>query len=353
LYLTPGSYRIGALMPVSGANPIVSDPTIFTVAQGVSFVGFLRQLGSPTLAMPNVGPPYQDAAWFGPTFTFTLGPPPPPGPIGNLVVPVAYAFKYGTTALNTLLRNTGAPRTYQMQFSAAALAGLPVGAKITELRFRLGDNVSAFPINRVTWSDYQVILARAAQPISAMTTNFDANMVAPVVVKSGALSLGANAFPTNGPVNPFASFLVFDTPYVYQGGDLVMLFRHPGSDSSSTSFLDGLTTTTSGYGTDFRAYSTNSFTAPNGLPSAVTIPQIVFTYSPLQTIAFSGTDLVITVAGGPPGGDYHLMTSTNLAAPISEWIPVATGRFDAGGGFRYTNSINDGSPTRFFNITLP
>src|SRR5260221_6196182 len=78
LYLAPGFYRIGALMPASGGNPIVGDPSTFQSGSGVSLVGFLRQIGSPTLAMPDIGPPYPDAVWFGPTFTFTLGPVAPP-----------------------------------------------------------------------------------------------------------------------------------------------------------------------------------------------------------------------------------------------------------------------------------
>ena len=193
LFLAPGSYLIGALMPVSGANNIVSDPATFQSAPGISFVGFLRQIGSPTLAMPDTGPPYPSAVWFGPTFTFTLGPLPPSAAV---VAPGTYTATYGTGGLNTLLRNSGAPRTYQMQFSSAALAGLPVGAKITGLQFRLMTNSAAFPTNTVTWSDYEVTLAQAANSISGMSANFAANMLSPVLVKNGALSISAYSFTT-------------------------------------------------------------------------------------------------------------------------------------------------------------
>src|SRR5208282_2383593 len=182
---------------------IVSDPATFQSASGVSFVGFLRQIGSPTLAMPDTGPPYLGAIWFGPTFTFTLGPAAPSGAVG---APGNYIATYGTGGLNTLLRNSGAPRTYQMQFSSAALAGLPVGASITELRFRLNTNtipVAVFPTNTVTWSDYEVTLAQAANSISSMSANFAANMLSPVLVKNGALSLSANSLTTSASLNPF------------------------------------------------------------------------------------------------------------------------------------------------------
>jgi hypothetical protein len=350
LYLAPGLYRIGALMPVSGGNNIVSDPATFQSAPGVSLVRFLRQIGSPTLAMPDIGPPYPDAMWFGPTFTFTLGPL---APSGAVVVPTNYTATYGPGGLNTLLRNNGAPRTYQMQFSSAALGGLPVGARITELRFRLWTDSVAFPNNTVTWSDYQVTLARAANSISAMSTIFASNMLSPVLVKDGALSISANTFTTNASVNPFGSLVVFDTPYVYQGGDLVMLFRHTGSDSANTAYLDAVDSSTSGYGTDFRAFSATSFDATAGSQASVTIAQIVFAYSPREIIVRDRTNVVIVGTGGPPGANYHMMVSTNFALPISQWSSVATNLFDGSGRFRYTNAIKADLPARYFRIALP
>ena len=337
-------------MPVSGANAIVSDPATFQSAPGINFVGFLRQIGSPTLAMPDTGPPYSGAVWFGPTFTFTLGPL---APTVAVVAPASYTAIYGTGGLNTLLRNSGSPRTYQMQFSAAALAGLPVGAKITELRFRLQTNSIAFPANTVTWSDYQVTLAQAANPISAMSANFAANMLAPVLVKDGSLSLNPNSFATGTSPNPFGSLVVFDTPYVYQGGDLVMLFSHTGSDSATTAYLDAVTSTTPGYGTDFRALSATTFNAATGVAAYVTIAQIVFTYSPAEAIYLNGTNVVIVGTNGLPGGTNYLMASTNIALPISQWTPVATNQFDSSGSFRYTNPVSANLPTRYFRITVP
>jgi hypothetical protein len=303
--------------------------------------------------MPDTGPPYPEAVWFGPTFTFTLGPL---APSGAVVAPGSYTTTFGPSGLNTLLRNSGFPRTYQMQFSSAALAGLPVGARITELRFRLNTNtvpMSAFPTNTVTWSDYEVTLAQAANPISGMSATFGLNMRSPVLVKNGALSLSANSFTTSAGLNPFGSLVVFDTPYVYQGGDLVMLFSHTGSDSASSAYLDDLTTATPGYGTDFQAFSATSFGAASGTQTAVNIAQIVFTYSPGQIISSSGTNVVVVGSGGPPGGTYHLMACTNILLPKSQWTPVAASVFDGSGGFRYTNAISAASPARFFRIALP
>jgi len=352
LFLAPGLYRIGALMPVAGANAIVSDPATYQSAPGITLTRFLRQLGSPTLAMPVTGPPYSGAMWFGPTFTFTSGMLPP---LGTVVAPGAYAATSGPSGLNTLVRDLGLPRSYQMQFTPAALGGLPVGARITELRFRLYTNATpVFPTNTViTWSDYEVTLAQAAKSLPGMSTNFAANMLSPVLVKSGALSISAHRFTGGANPNPFASLVVFDTPYVYQGGDLVMLFRHPGSDTLETDYLDAVTTNTPGYGTDFRALSANTFNAIGGVQALLTIAQIVFTYTPRETIFLDGTNMVIVGTNGPPGGRYHLTACTNLAPSIAQWLAVTTNQFDGNGSFRYTNAIQPDLPAQLFRITVP
>jgi hypothetical protein len=275
-------------------------------------------------------------------------------PSGTKVLPPSYASAFGASGLNTLVRGTGNPRAYQMQFSAAALSGLPIGAQITELRFRQDSSATAaFPITTVNWTEYDVTLARASNSVSGMSSTFANNMAAPVLVKSGALSIPANQFPAGGNPNAFASLMVFDTPYVYQGGDLVMLFRETGGDSTNTAFLDALSTSTPGYGTDFRALSAPTFAGTIGASSSVTIPQIVFKYIPQQTISFSGTDAIVAGTGGPPGGGYSLLASTNLSLPAFQWTPVASNVFDGGGNFRYTNAITPNSPGCFFRISLP
>ena len=85
----------------------------------------------------------------------------------------------------------------------------------------------------------------------------------------------------------------------------------------------------------------------------MTIAQIVFTYSPRETIVRDGPNVVIVGTGGPPGGTYHLMASTNMALPISQWTPLAADLLDGNGSFRYTNAITTDLPVQFFRIALP
>jgi hypothetical protein len=241
-----------------------------------------------------------------------------------------------------------------MQFTPDALGGLPVGARITELRVRVSTNTTAsFPADTVTWSDYEVTLAQAANPISSMSTVFEANLLNPVLVQNAALSLGANTFSAGSDPNPFGTLVVLDTPYVYQGGDLVMHFTHTGSDFASNPFLDAASSSSPGYGTSFRALSANAFRASSGAAAAVTIVQIVFTPTITQTITRAGNEAIVTGAGGFSGGTYRIVTSTNVELPTVQWTPVITNQFGANGDFSFTNLIQPNLPAQYFRVILP
>jgi len=174
-----------------------------------------------------------------------------------------------------------------------------------------------------------------------------------VLVKHGPLSIGPNTFGTSPLPNPFGSFVVFDMPYVYQGGDLVMLFTHPGSDSLNSAFLDAVPTTSIDYGTTCRAISATTFSAASGAAASATIVQIVFTPSIRATISRVGTNVIISGTGGLSGEKYILLTSTNLALPMSQWTPLTTNLLDGSGSFTRTNAIKASMPAQLFRTVLP
>ena len=73
----------------------------------------------------------------------------------------------------------------------------------------------------------------------------------------------------------------------------------------------------------------------------------------VSAASLSGTNLVISGFDGVPNGSYTVMTSTNVALPITNWSPLVTNNFDAAGGFSFTNAIAPGEPQRFFRIRTP
>jgi hypothetical protein len=253
-----------------------------------------------------------------------------------------------------LIRGSGLARTYQMQFTPDVLGGLPAVARIKELRFRLSTNSAvSFPEGTVTWSDYEVRLAQAANSVAGMSATFQANMLNPMLVKDGPLSAAASQFTAGGNPNAFSALVVLDTPYLYQGGDLVMHFTHTGSDSTNTTFLDAVTTSSPGYGTSFRALSANSFGAPTGNPAGLTIVEIVFAPTITQTIARTGNQVIVSGAGGLAGDTYQILTATNIASPLVQWTPIVTNQFSASGDFSYTGVIQPNARAQFFCVILP
>ena len=50
---------------------------------------------------------------------------------------------------------------------------------------------------------------------------------------------------------------------------------------------------------------------------------------------------------------YYLVGSSNIAAPLSNWIPVLTNFFDASGNFDFTNLPNPGQAREFYMLELP
>jgi polygalacturonase len=63
--------------------------------------------------------------------------------------------------------------------------------------------------------------------------------------------------------------------------------------------------------------------------------------------------LVMSGSGGTTNGTYYVLTSTNVALPVSQWTPVATNVFDGSGNFIFTNAINSNASQAFYLLDLP
>jgi len=67
----------------------------------------------------------------------------------------------------------------------------------------------------------------------------------------------------------------------------------------------------------------------------------------------SGTNLVFNITDGAPGGDWDLLTATNVMLPVPSWTTSQSGIFDGLGNVTLTNSINFNEPQRYFRISVP
>jgi hypothetical protein len=71
-------------------------------------------------------------------------------------------------------------------------------------------------------------------------------------------------------------------------------------------------------------------------------------------INISGTNLTLNCTNGLASGTYYLLTSTNLALPLSQWTSIATNMLNANGNFSIvaSNVVNLNSQQQFYTIQL-
>jgi len=64
-------------------------------------------------------------------------------------------------------------------------------------------------------------------------------------------------------------------------------------------------------------------------------------------LALSGTDVIFTITNGVAGGNYVVLTSADVAKPLSAWSPVATNGL-SGGTLTATNVVSPSGPQQFY-----
>ena len=67
-----------------------------------------------------------------------------------------------------------------------------------------------------------------------------------------------------------------------------------------------------------------------------------------NSFTLAGTNLIFKGTNGWPGQNYCVLTSTNLALPVSQWKSILTNPFDPAGNFKLTNPMNPGAAKLFY-----
>jgi len=73
----------------------------------------------------------------------------------------------------------------------------------------------------------------------------------------------------------------------------------------------------------------------------------------ITQILQSETNLLIWGTNGPANQTYYLLAATNITDPLTNWQPVATSVFDAGGNFSVTNALDSNLMQRFYRLQVP
>jgi hypothetical protein len=184
------------------------------------------------------------------------------------VIPNAYAGTNGTGTFLGPLAN--AQRTYQLLIHANQLTSL-VGTNLSGFSMRIPASATAnWPTADVNYANYDIYLSGSVDPVNRSLT-FANNVVGTqTLVRSGSLTIPANSYTFGGSPNAFGPEIVFNTAWPYSGGNVLVEIRHSGFTGTSRS-TDALTTSTSGYGTNFSGCWTGSYTGVTGSQGNFTV----------------------------------------------------------------------------------
>ena len=117
----------------------------------------------------------------------------------QIVVPPIYAATEGQIAAGSILSNT--VQSNEAQYAAAQLSGVPIGSQIIGLYWRMNRG-SATPSSAMSFADFDIYLGQAAHSITTMTGTFENNLLNPVQVRDGALSIAQGVFPGGSTPTP-------------------------------------------------------------------------------------------------------------------------------------------------------
>lgn len=91
---------------------------------------------------------------------------------------------------------------------------------------------------------------------------------------------------------------------------------------------------------------------PGGSSTATLANYIVASPAPAIGTSWSGGLFTLSGANCPPGAQYRILTSTNVALPLADWTQVLTNTFTSSGMFAFTNpATTNGSG--FFRLISP
>ncbi len=94
-------------------------------------------------------------------------------------------------------------------------------------------------------------------------------------------------------------------------------------------------------------WDTNSLTTTGTLNVISTTPQMPH----ITSISLSGMTLTISGTNGTVSGSYRVLASTNLAAPLNQWVPLTMTNYDSSGNFSFSTNINATLPQQYYIIS--
>jgi len=214
--------------------------------------------------------------------------------------------------------------------------------------------------NGITITNHAIITG--AGVVGGALTIAPGGTLSPGEANIGAISL------QNSPALQGGAFMEISKNGALRNNDLLQVLSHPLAYGGSLT-VSNRGPSALALGDSFQLFAATGF---SGVFSPVTLPAlpaglmwsnsllttgaitVVARTSPTISAAVAtGANLSFNVTGGSPGAPWSLLTSADVALPLSSWTTIGADNFDWLGNVSLTNAISANETSRFFIVYAP
>ncbi|MBP9900972.1 MAG: hypothetical protein V9H26_14020 [Verrucomicrobiota bacterium] len=246
-------------------------------------------------------------------------------------------------------------QSQQVNWGLAGANGVATGQRRSYIEFTLGTNLAA-AVKFKIWNYWGGPAVNGEGRLAQATTRIYGTTNAPLQITEPPVGTHSDpswiapnntnfvAIPPDKVVGPDIGWYEFDITSWYNAR----------RGQTTTLVLRGAAIS----GFDFPIYEDRegtAFTAGAGGTLTNTGPRLdVFLAPPLFVSSdIVGTNLILNGYYGKPGSNYVLLSSSDIALPLTNWSRVLTNQFDASGNFHVTNSLAPAPSKSFYRLLLP
>jgi fibronectin-binding autotransporter adhesin len=254
---------------------------------------------------------------------------------GTLLVNNSAGSGTGTNTVNVLGGTLGGSGTIAGPVVVTNGASIAPGASVGTLTLQSGADFSSG--GALVWT------------LGADSTNNPGTDFSQLALTGGTLNLGGTSVLTlaftNTATTPSAAIPFWQTSRVWRIATL----------SGGASVAGNFASISNGTNGTYAAGTFATTTDANGLLLTFTpaAPTTSTNIPAIAKVSFSGGQLSLVVTNGSAGGNFYVVTTTNLAQAVTNWVPVATNTFAGNGSFTNSLVVTPGDPKRFYRIELP
>ncbi len=217
------------------------------------------------------------------------------------------------------------PSTDPGIYDAAGTTVSPTSLYLEQLKERLGGAA----VENIGYQLFNLSAAPASQSISAGSNTTYTVSVGDPVSMGNSVALSASGLPAGASAS-------FSTNTVSGAGNSTLTI------STSNSVAPG-------------SYALSIIGVSAGVSRTAAVSVVIVPKpSPVfGSLLLNGNQLIMSGTGGSTSGAYYVLSSTNVARPLSQWTRLATNVFSGSGNFQFTNPMNAGAAQQYYRLQMP